>query len=520
VTIVSSGTTGTMYVNGNAVNTNASFTTKPSALGQTNRNYIGKSQYSDPAFNGAVDDLAIYDRALSAQEVATIAAGQVAAGNVANYKFDETSSYTTLVDSSGNSRNGTVVAGAGSSGTATTATDASTPDRFWTLTAVAEPDTTAPTVTGSVDGRTVTLTAEDTESGVSSVEYQLPGDSGWTPYTAPFAVPGTGAVTVSFRATDVAGNVSDVDTVDVAADPNGITVDRVAGANRYEVAVNISKGAYPDTAPVVYVASGENYPDALSAGPAAAYEGGPLLLLKPNELPSVVATEIARLDPAKIVVVGGTLSVSEGVFNDLDALTDEAVRVAGATRYEVSRNIAEYAFGDTVPLAYLATGEKFPDALAAGGAAGSQDAPVILVKGSASDLDAATEALLDELGTTDTRVLGGEASVTPGVFNDIAATSTAVRLGGADRYQAARAINADAFDSADRAFLSTGLNFPDALAGSAWAAASGSPMYVVPGTCVTAGVLADLEALGVTQVTLLGGEASLSPAVYSLTACG
>ena len=520
VTIVSSGTTGTMYVNGNAVNTNSSFTTKPSALGQTNRNYIGKSQYSDPAFNGAVDDLAIYDRALSAQEVATIAAGQVAAGNVANYKFDETSSYTTLVDSSGNSRNGTVVAGAGSSGTATTATDASTPDRFWTLTAVEESDTSAPTVTGSVDGRTVTLTAEDTESGVASIEYQLPGDSGWTPYTAPFAVPGTGAVTVSFRATDVAGNVSDVDTVDVAADPNGITVDRVAGATRYEVAVNISKGAYPDTAPVVYVANGENYPDALSAGPAAAFEGGPLLLVKPNEVPSVVAAEIARLDPAKIVVVGGTLSVSEGVFNDLDALTDEAVRVAGATRYEVSRNIAEYAFGDEVPLAYLATGEKFPDALAAGGAAGSQDAPVILVKGSASDLDAATEALLVELGTTDTRVLGGEASVTPGVFSDVAAVTTAVRLGGADRYQAARAINADAFDSADRAFIATGLNFPDALAGSAWAAAAAAPMYAVPGTCVTAGVLADLDALGVTHVTLLGGEASLTPAVFNLTACG
>jgi len=173
-----------------------------------------------------------------------------------------------------------------------------------------------------------------------------------------------------------------------------------------------------------------------------------------------------------------------------------------------------------VPLAYLATGEKFPDALAAGGAAGSQDAPVILVKGSASDLDAATEALLDELGTTDTRVLGGEASVTPGVFNDIDAVTSAVRLGGADRYQAARTINADAFDSADRAFIATGLNFPDALAGSAWAAASGSPMYVVPGTCVTAGVLADLDTLGVTHVTLLGGEASLTPDVFAMTSCG
>ena len=383
-------------------------------------------------------------------------------------------------------------------------------------------DETAPTVSASVAGRTVTITAEDADSGVDSIEYQLPGDAGWTEYSAPFAVPGTGLVTVSYRATDVAGNVSDTATVDVpATEPGDIEVDRVAGATRYEGAVNISQAAYPDTAPVVYVTSGENYPDALSAGPAAAHEGGPLLLVQSNSLPAVVAAEIARLDPAKIVVVGGTLSVTEGVFNDLDALTDEIVRVSGVNRYEASRNVADYAFGDAdVPLVYIATGEKFPDALAAGGAAGSLDAPVVLVNGSASDLDAETTALLDDLGTTETRVLGGEASVSAGVFADLDAATEATRLGGANRYEAARAINADAFEEAERAFIATGLNFPDALAGSAWAAAAGSPLFVVPGTCVTSGVLADLDALGVTHVTLLGGETSLSPEVFSLTSCG
>ena len=303
-------------------------------------------------------------------------------------------------------------------------------------------------------------------------------------------------------------------------EPEPVVVDRVAGANRYEVAVNISKAANPTTAPVVYVANGENYPDALSAGPAAAFEGGPLLLVKPGELPSVVAAEIDRLNPAKIVVVGGVASVSAPVFTSLQALAGETVRITGADRYEASRNVAEYAFGGAdVPLVYLATGEKFPDALAAGGAAGSQDAPVVLVRGGATDLDSGTVELLDALGTTDTRVLGGEASVSPGVFADIAALSTAVRLGGADRYEAARAINTDAFDTAEGAFVTTGLNFPDALAGSAWAAAAGSPLYAVPGNCVPVGVLADLETLDVATITLLGGEASLTPAVFDLTPC-
>ena len=325
-------------------------------------------------------------------------------------------------------------------------------------------------------------------------------------------------VTLSTVVTDSSGQQTESSPITITVADTEI--DRVSGANRYDGAVNISKASYPATAPVVYVTNGENYPDALSAGPAAAFEGGPLLLVKPTELPSTVSAEIARLDPAKIVVVGGVNSVSDAVYTELSALADEAVRIAGANRYEASRNVAEYAFGDAdVPLVYVATGEKFPDALAAGGAAGSQDAPVLLVNGSAADVDAPTAALLEGFNTAETRVLGGEASVTPGVFNGLDAIADATRLGGVDRYQAARAINADAFDEADRAFIATGLNFPDALAGSAWAAASGSPMYVVPGTCVTAGVLADLDALGVTHVTLLGGEASLSPAVASLTAC-
>ena len=131
VVVTVSGNQGKMYLNGTVVATNDNMTLKPSALGNTTRNYIGKSQYNDPAYDGAVDDFAIYNRALSASDIAALAGGQQAAGNVAHYKFDEASG-ATLVDSSGNGRNGTVVVGAGGS-TSTTATDAQTADRFWTL---------------------------------------------------------------------------------------------------------------------------------------------------------------------------------------------------------------------------------------------------------------------------------------------------------------------------------------------------------------------------------------------------
>jgi len=73
VAVTLSGTTGTLYVDGTAVATNASMTLKPSSLGNTTLNYIGRSQYADPYLNGAVDDFRIYDRALSAAEISALA---------------------------------------------------------------------------------------------------------------------------------------------------------------------------------------------------------------------------------------------------------------------------------------------------------------------------------------------------------------------------------------------------------------------------------------------------------------
>jgi Concanavalin A-like lectin/glucanases superfamily len=109
VAVTLSGHTGTLYVNGQVAGTNNNMTLTPSALGTTNQNWIGRSQYpADPYLNGSVDDFQIYSRALSASEVAALAGGQPGAGDVASYKFDEASG-ATAIDSSGNGRNATII---------------------------------------------------------------------------------------------------------------------------------------------------------------------------------------------------------------------------------------------------------------------------------------------------------------------------------------------------------------------------------------------------------------------------
>jgi fibronectin type 3 domain-containing protein len=73
VAVTLSGTTGRMYLNGTLVGTNSTMTLKPSNLGVTTLNYLGRSQFADPYFNGSVDDFRIYVRALSGSELSALA---------------------------------------------------------------------------------------------------------------------------------------------------------------------------------------------------------------------------------------------------------------------------------------------------------------------------------------------------------------------------------------------------------------------------------------------------------------
>ncbi len=109
VAVTLSGSTGTLYVNGTAVGSNPNMTLNPAALGNTTQDWIGRSQYpADPYLDGDIDDFQIYNSALSASQIAALAGGQPGAGNVADYKFDETGG-ATAVDSSGNGQNATII---------------------------------------------------------------------------------------------------------------------------------------------------------------------------------------------------------------------------------------------------------------------------------------------------------------------------------------------------------------------------------------------------------------------------
>jgi putative cell wall-binding protein/streptogramin lyase len=297
-----------------------------------------------------------------------------------------------------------------------------------------------------------------------------------------------------------------------------LSTSRVAGADRYASAIAVSQQEFPHHANVVYVASGDSYPDALSAGPAAAAQNGPLLLTDPAALPSNVKTEIQRLNPSQIVVVGGTSAVSAVVFNALSALAP-TTRVSGIDRYATSRAVATYAFPNGASAVYVATGANFPDALSAGAAAGSIKGPLLLIDGTSDALDAPTSALLRALHVSHITIAGGVSAIGAGFQTSLAKIATTTRDQGADRYATSNAIAASAFPKATNVFLSTGENFPDALSGSAWAASAHQPLYITPGTCVSPATLAEIATQGATHVTLIGGTDVLSVDIDELAPC-
>src|SRR5690606_31897102 len=114
------------------------------------------------------------------------------------------------------------------------------------------------------------------------------------------------------------------------------TTTRIGGTNRYDVSAGVAR-AYDPGVPVLYVASGEAFPDALAVGALAGHQNAPVLITPQDRLASVVAAEIDRLRPGRIVVVGGPGAVSEAVVDALRGRTAGGVtRIQGTDRYAVA----------------------------------------------------------------------------------------------------------------------------------------------------------------------------------------
>lgn len=98
------------------------------------------------------------------------------------------------------------------------------------------------------------------------------------------------------------------------------TIQRVSGADRYATAAALSTASFDPGVPVVYLATGRSFPDALATGPVAVANGAPVLLIDGPNIPPSVSAEIRRLGPQRLVVLGGGAAIPAEAAWLLDGL--------------------------------------------------------------------------------------------------------------------------------------------------------------------------------------------------------
>jgi hypothetical protein len=319
-----------------------------------------------------------------------------------------------------------------------------------------------------------------------------------TGYTATFAGPtvGTGK-TVTVTGLTLSGTAAGDYSLTQPSLTASITAaaEDIEGGDRYETAVAASRSAFAtDSVTTVVLATGADFPDALSAVPLAGAYRGPVLLTPKNVLPTEVTDEIRRLGASSAVVVGGSGVVGAPVYNELvlELGAPNVSRIAGANRYGTAALVAERIESVDPTLdgtVFIATGLKFPDALAGGPDGWAEVRPILLVKGAIVPPE--TLAALGSLTATRAVVLGGTGAVPLSAATTVQRALTGpkvlVRLAGGTRYGTAEAVadwsaNGEGL-TWECAGISTGLNFADALGGGpAMGAAGGVMMLTDPTT--------------------------------------
>lgn len=320
-----------------------------------------------------------------------------------------------------------------------------------------------------------------------------------------------------------------VTALETASAAQASTTVRYAGPDRYATSVEVSKWS-SWSGDTVFLASGSRFPDALAAGPVAAAEGAHLLLTTRDSVPESVLKELRRLGPSEVVLVGDTNAISDAVSAQVARVTGAIVtRIAGPNRVQTSLALLD-RLRETAPISeiWVVSGANFPDALVAGSVAGRVGGGIILDwhGSSAADIEQWRVQTMPYYQGIPVRIAGGSTTVS-GYDAQIISWSGAAnvqRFAGSNRYETARVIH-DAFtpNAPDATMvLTTGQNFPDALAGSVYSAIRGVPLYLTPTHChdaVAAMLRGERDERGIQTVIGLGGVPSLSDAALHLEDC-
>ncbi|MBK9180902.1 MAG: cell wall-binding repeat-containing protein [Acidimicrobiales bacterium] len=287
---------------------------------------------------------------------------------------------------------------------------------------------------------------------------------------------------------------------------------RLAGSDRIGTSVAVSQRAWPAGAAEAVLVRGDRYAEALPASVLAGTRDAPLLLVGDGGLATTVRSELSRLAPRRVTLVG---SVPTAVEGDLRAQGYQVERIGGAGDAVGTAVAVAHAVGAGDGTVVLVNGDRFADGVSAAGLAASRGWPILL----SGDRIIPQESVdaWRALGASRVVLVGGTAVLGDNILHFVPGGA---RLAGADRYATSVAV-AEQIVAADRSVLghvhlATGTAFPDSLTAGALAARTHGLVLLVDGSAAGADdethAFLAARAGEVGEVEVLGGPAAVSAA--------
>lgn len=256
---------------------------------------------------------------------------------------------------------------------------------------------------------------------------------------------------------------------------NGITTTRLGGSDRYETSASISQSGWAGASSYVVLATGNNYPDALSAAPLAKKYSAPILLTDKDSISESTLSQIKRLNASYVFILGGTGVISKAIESQLTTMGITTERLGGNDRFETSIKIAEKlncVSGEIM----VANGYAWEESLSASSIAAIKGIPIILTNNTA--LPSSVKTFINKNTFTKTYILGDTDLISNSVANMF---PNKERIVGSDQYE--RNINIirkfGSELSSSNICIATAKDFADALSGSALATKFSSAILLV-----------------------------------------
>lgn len=286
--------------------------------------------------------------------------------------------------------------------------------------------------------------------------------------------------------------------------PTSYGITRISGKNRYETSELIAKELQKNfKIDYLFITSGEDYPDALSAGELACELNAPVLLSPKNKLYNQDFAIDLKSRVRGVYLIGGKDSVSDNILNELDYFAKTTKRVSGKDRFKTSELVSTIFidvhknFGSTDEFSSY-DGYLYPDALVA--------APFVYIKNTVDNNFRPLIAVKENPNTeVNTMVFGGT----------LAKGKEQYRFAGKDRYETAVKVAKGIKDIAkidvDTVVIASGENYPDALTAAPLAGANFAPILLTKKDVIPQSTMDYIkETKTIKRVIIVGGKTSVS----------